>query len=71
MNSFVQELYKLPDNLKYANHDECHEVIDQTHWLEGLAEVEAKVPEKKSYDEAGLNATSQHLNSANRDKPEM
>ena len=35
-----KNLFKLPEELDYANYNENREVIDRKHWLEGLAQID-------------------------------
>jgi hypothetical protein len=46
-NPLISELYQLPSSIKYANYNENHDVIDQTHWLSGLAEVDRNDPRNR------------------------
>lgn len=35
-----KDLYKLPDEIDYANYNQNRDVIDRKHWIAGLAEVD-------------------------------
>ncbi|CAI2380085.1 unnamed protein product [Moneuplotes crassus] len=57
----IKDLFKLPEELNYANYNENRDVIDKKHWLAGLAEIDVDKEKDESMNPT-VNVVAKALN---------